>query len=84
QSLLAAQRAGSEAARGGGSVIFAFMNTNAVTAYLELNPQVRFGKLGAKFMRTTVAEMLANGLSVANITEDFSAIGAAQVRACLL
>jgi uncharacterized protein (DUF433 family) len=38
-------------------------------------------------MRTTVAEvleMLANGMSAADIEEDFPAIGAAQVRACLL
>jgi len=54
---------------------------------LELNPQVRFGKPVVKGTRTTVAEvleMLANGRSTADIAEDFPAIGAARVRACLL
>ena len=63
------------------------MATAASTAYSELNPQVRFGKPIVKGTRTTVAEvlkMLANGMTAADITEDFPAIGAAQVRACLL
>lgn len=55
------------------------MDTAAITAYIELNPQVRFGKLVVKDTRTTVAEalkMLANGMSTADIEEDFPAIGA--------
>lgn len=63
------------------------MDTAAITAYIELNPQVRFGKPIVKGTRTTVAEvleMLANGMSTADIAEDFPAIGVAQVRACLL
>lgn len=63
------------------------MDTAAITAYIELNPQVRFGKPVVKGTRTTVAEvleMLANNMSAADITEDFPAIGAVQVRACLL
>lgn len=70
-----------------GGVIFVFMNTAAITTYIELNPLVRFGKPVVKGTRTTVAEvleMLANGMSAADIAEDFPAIGAAQVRACLL
>jgi len=69
------------------SRIFAAMDTAAITPYIELNPQVRFGKPVVKGTRTTVAEvleMLANGMSAADIAEDFPAIGAAQVRACLL
>lgn len=67
--------------------IFTAIDTAAITAYIELNPQVRFGKPVVKGTRTTVAEvleMLANGMSAADIMEDFPAIGAAQVRACLL
>lgn len=63
------------------------MDTAAITAHIELNTQVRFGKPVVKGTRTTVAEvleMLANGMSAADIAEDFPAIGAAQVRACLL
>ena len=63
------------------------MDTAAITAYIELNPQVRFGKPVVKGTRTTVAEvleMLANDMSAAAIQEDFPAIGPAQVRACLL
>lgn len=70
-----------------GGVIFTGMDTVAITAYIELNLQVRFGKPVVKGTRTTVAEvleMLANGMSAADIAEDFPAIGAAQVRACLL
>ena len=63
------------------------MDTAAITAHVELNPQVRFGKPIVKGTRTTVAEvleMLANGMSTAAIAEDFPAIGPVQVRACLL
>ncbi|TLM91254.1 DUF433 domain-containing protein [Hymenobacter jeollabukensis] len=63
------------------------MDNAAITNYIELNPQVRFGKPVVKGTRTTVAEvleMLANGMSAADIAEDFPAIGAEQVRACLL
>jgi len=63
------------------------MNTTTITTYIELKPQVRFGKPIVKGTRTTVAEvleMLANGMSAADITEDFPAIGLEQVRACLL
>lgn len=63
------------------------MNPAAVTAYIELNPLVRFGKPVVRGTRTTVAEvleMLANGMGAAEIAADFPAIGAAQVRACLL
>ena len=63
------------------------MDLAAITAHIELNPQVRFGKPVVKGTRTTVAEvleMLANDMSAADIEEDFPAIGPAQVRACLL
>ena len=63
------------------------MDTAAITTYIELNPQVRFGKPVVKGTRTTVAEvleMLANGMSAADIADDFPAIGPEQVRACLL
>lgn len=63
------------------------MDTAAITAYIESNPQVRFGKPVVKSTRTTVAEvleMLANGMSAVDIAEDFPAIGAVQMRACLL
>jgi uncharacterized protein (DUF433 family) len=74
------------------SVTFAYlilphMDLAAITAYIELNPQVRFGKPVVKGTRTTVAEvleMLANGMSAADINEDFPAIGPAQIRGCLL
>ena len=62
------------------SSIFAATDTADITAYIELNPQVRFGKPVVKGTRTTVAEvleMLANGMSAADIAEDFPAIGAA-------
>ncbi|WP_262490232.1 DUF433 domain-containing protein [Hymenobacter coccineus] len=48
---------------------------------------MRFGKPVLKGTRTTVAkvlEMLANGMSTADSTEDFPVIGPAQVGACLL
>ena len=62
-------------------------DTAAITSYIELNPQVRFGKPVVKGTRTTVAEvleMLANDMSAADIEEDFPAIGSVQVRAYLL
>lgn len=69
------------------SRILAAMDTAAITAYIKLNPQGRFGKPVVKGTRTTVAEvleMLANGMSAADIAENFPTIAAAQVRACLL
>jgi uncharacterized protein (DUF433 family) len=60
------------------------MDTAAITAYIELNPQVRFGKPVVKGTRMTVAEMLANNMSAADIAEDLPRIGTAQVWACLL
>jgi len=63
------------------------MDVSRITAFIELNPQIRFGKPVVKGTRTTVAEvleMLANGMSVQEIEEDFPAIGAEQIRACLL
>ena len=62
------------------------MDLAAITAYIESNPQVRFGKPVVKDTRTMVAEVLeilANNMSAADIAEDFPAIGPAQVRACL-
>ena len=46
------------------------MDTLAITALIESNPLVRFGKPVVKGTRTTVAEvleMLANGMSTADI-----------------
>ncbi|AYA38857.1 DUF433 domain-containing protein [Hymenobacter oligotrophus] len=63
------------------------MNLADVTQYISLNPEVRFGKPVVTGTRTTVAEvleMLANGMSAADIAEDFPALGPAQIRACLL
>ena len=54
---------------------------------VEVNPEVRFGKPIVKGTRTTVAEvleMLANGMSAADIQEDFPVLGPEQIRACLL
>lgn len=63
------------------------MNAAAITAYIALNPEIRFGKPILRGTRTTVAEvleMLANGMSAEDIREDFPAITAEHVRACLL
>ena len=63
------------------------MDTAAIAQFIELNPEIRFGKPVLRGTRTTVAEvleMLANGISAADIAEDFPAITAAHVRACLL
>ncbi|MCI1187201.1 DUF433 domain-containing protein [Hymenobacter sp. DH14] len=63
------------------------MDTAAIPQYIELNPEIRFGKPILRGTRTTVAEvlgMLANGMSAAEIQEDFPAITEAHVRACLL
>ena len=63
------------------------MNLAAITTYLEVNPEVRFGKPIVKGTRTTVAEvleMLANGMSAAEIQDEFPALGPEQIRACLL
>ena len=63
------------------------MNLPDITAYIEVNPQVRFGKPIVKGTRTTVAEvleMLANGMIATDIQEDFPALGPEAVRACLL
>ena len=63
------------------------MNPADIAAYIELNPEIRFGKPVVRGTRTTVAEvleMLANGMSAADIAEDFPALTAAHVRACLL
>ena len=63
------------------------MDTASSAAYLELYPQVRFGKpvmKGTRMMVAKVLEMLANGMSAADIAEDFPAIDAVRVRACLL
>lgn len=63
------------------------MDPAAVAHYIELNPTIRFGKPILRGTRTTVAEvleMLANGMSAEAIQEDFPAITAAHVRACLL
>lgn len=61
------------------------MNLTDITAYIEVNSEIRFGKPIVKGTRTTVAEvleMLANGMSAADIQEDFPALGPEQVRAC--
>ena len=63
------------------------MDTAAIPQYIELNPEIRFGKPILRGTRTTVAEvlgMLANGMSAEDIEEDFPAITGAHVRACLL
>lgn len=63
------------------------MDTTATTQYVELNPEIRFGKLILRGTRTTVAEvleMLVNGMSAEAIQGDFPAITATHVQACLL
>ena len=63
------------------------MNSLEITQYIGLNPEVRFGKPTVKGTRMTVAEvleMLANGMTPAQIEEDFPAVGPTQIRACLL
>lgn len=63
------------------------MNLPDITAYIEVNPEIRFGKPIVKGTRTTVAEvleMLANGMIATDIQEEFPALGPEAVRACLL
>lgn len=63
------------------------MNLTDITAFIAINPEVRFGKPIVKGTRTTVAEvleMLANGMTPQDIQEDFPALGPEQIRACLL
>jgi uncharacterized protein (DUF433 family) len=63
------------------------MSIADINTYLEVNPEIRFGKLIVKGTRTTVAEvleMLANGMTPAEIQEDFPVLGPEQIRACLL
>lgn len=63
------------------------MNLNEILPYIGLEPEIRFGKPVVKGTRTSVAEvleMLANGMTPAQIEEDFPKVGPAQIRACLL
>ena len=54
---------------------------------IVIDPEILVGKPIVKGTRTTVAEvleMLANGMSAADIQEDFPVLGPEQIRACLL
>ncbi len=55
--------------------------------YIEINPEVRFGKPVIKGTRITVADvlkMLGNGMKINDIIEDFPTLGEEQIYACLL
>ncbi len=55
--------------------------------YIEINPDIRFGKPIIKGTRITVYDVLswfANGLSTDEIIEDFPELSADQIKACLL
>jgi uncharacterized protein (DUF433 family) len=54
--------------------------------YIEINPEKRFGKPVIKGTRISVYDVLswlANGMSVAEIVEDFPELNEDQIRACL-
>lgn len=54
--------------------------------YIEINPEIRFGKPIIKGTRITVFDVLswfANGLSTDEIIEDFPELSADQIKACL-
>jgi uncharacterized protein (DUF433 family) len=54
--------------------------------YIEINPEKRFGKPIVKGTRISVYDVLswlANGMSVAEIIEDFPELNESQIRACL-
>lgn len=57
-----------------------------LTEFIEINPEVRFGKPVISGTRITVADilgMLSNGMSEAEILEDFTDLTKEQIRACL-
>lgn len=54
--------------------------------YIEINPEIRFGKPIIKGTRITVYDVLswfANGLSTDEIIEEFPELSADQIKACL-
>ena len=54
--------------------------------YIEINPEVRFGKPVIKGTRISVSDilgMLSNGISEKEITEDYPGISIEHIRACL-
>lgn len=55
--------------------------------YIEINPSVRFGKpiiIGTRITVYDVLNLLANGLSKAEILEDYPKLNEAKINACLL
>ncbi len=55
-------------------------------AFIEINPEIRFGKPCIKGMRIAVQDVLgwlASGMSVEDIIKDFPQLKDEQIRACL-
>ena len=54
--------------------------------YIEINPEIRFGRPCVKGTRITVYDVLgwlAAGMTTAQIIKDFPELNAQQIRACL-
>ena len=54
--------------------------------YIEINPEIRFGRPCVKGTRITVYDVLgwlAAGMTIAQIIKDFPELNAQQIRACL-
>lgn len=54
--------------------------------YIEINPEIRFGKPCIKGTRISVYDVLgwlASGMSIPEIIEDFPQLSDEQIRACL-
>ena len=54
--------------------------------YIEINPEIRFGRPCIKGTRITVYDVLgwlAAGMTTAQIIKDFPELNAQQIRACL-
>lgn len=54
--------------------------------YIELNPNLRFGKpiiIGTRITVYDVLSWLANGMTIKEIVEDFPELNETQIKACL-